>query len=460
MLNSSIKQSKCSNYLIMKEIQRFIKSIVNFISNEVWQDNIDKMTKSKALLVRVLRVLILGIRGFNQDKIQLRASALTYYSLMSVVPVLAMAFGIAKGFGLEELLQKELGKLFEGQEDVLNQSLSFAHSMLESTKGGAIAGIGFILLLYTVMRLLENIEASFNDIWGIQKPRAYVRKFTDYLTIMLVSPIFVITASSVTVFISSHVKQLTDSLSILQLVGPVIYFFLKFLPYVLIWILFTFIYIIMPNTKVNLKSAFVAGLVAGTCYQLLQWGYINFQIGVSRYNTIYGSFAALPLFMIWLQLSWQIILIGAKISFANQNVDNYDFATDKIHLSHSLKQLIALDISCLIIKRFYVGEQAYNLTEIANEIGAPARTAQEIINDLKECRIIAELKSFEKETTYQPAQDTSRLTVGFILEAYNTLGDNNVELTKSSELTKLLEATGNFKELVMKSDKNILLRDL
>jgi len=303
----------------MRRIKFWYIKLKKFFHTDVWHINIDQLSGFKAFLIRQIRIIILTIKGYSKDQCSLRASALTYLSILSVVPVLAMAFGIAKGFGLESILRKQIMKQFAGQEEIMNYSLEFANNMLDSTQGGMIAGVGMIFLFYIVMRLLNNIEESMNDIWEVKKARSHLRKFSDYLAIMLIAPLLIIMASSLNVFIISQIKTVTQSVTFFHYLSPFIQKLVQLIPYTLVWILLTIIYMIMPNTSVNFKSAFIAGILAGTTFQLTQWAYMNFQIGVSRYNSIYGSFAALPLFLIWMQISWTIILIGSEFAFFHQN---------------------------------------------------------------------------------------------------------------------------------------------
>jgi membrane protein len=232
---------------------------------------------------------------------------------------------------------------FSGQEEVMNRVVGFANSLLDNTKGGMIAGIGIVFLLWTVLKLLSHIERSFNDIWDVKKPRTYGRKFSDYLSIMLISPILFILSSSVTVFITTQITMITQKVALIGMFSPVIFFMMKFTPYCLMWVLFIFMYILMPNTRVNFSSGMIAGVIAGTIFQIVQWAYVDFQVGMARYNAIYGSFAALPLFLIWIQMSWLIVLFGAEISFAYQYVDTYDFEPDRRRISPAFKKLLRIE---------------------------------------------------------------------------------------------------------------------
>jgi membrane protein len=367
------------------------------------------------------------IRGFDEDKCRLRASALTFYSLLSVIPVAAMAFGIAKGFGFARLLEKEILDKFSGQEEVVARIIDYANTLLENTKGGVLAGIGVAILFYSVLKVLSHIESSFNEIWGIKENRSIGRRFTDYLSIMLVCPLLVIISSSATVFITTQVTAITQKVTLLGTLSPLIFFILRILPYCLIWILFTFMYIFMPNTKVSFTSGLVGGIIAGTLFEVAQWAYISFQVGVARYNAIYGSFAVLPLFVLWLQLSWIIILFGAEICFAHQNVETYEFEPDGSRISPRFKKLLSLQISHLLVKNFSKGIKPVTARQISQTLEIPIRLVNDILHELVESRVFSDTLTGEyRELAYQPARDINGLTIQFVIEAMEKHGVDTI----------------------------------
>jgi len=396
------------------------------------------LSKSKAFLYRIIRIILLSARGFERDECAVQASALTFLSILSVVPILAMAFGISKGFGFEKNLKTYVTESLAGHEEVMSQSFEYAQKILDSAKGGLIAGIGMVILLYTIMKLLHNIEVSFDKIWEIRKHRTFVRKITDYLAIIMIAPILVILSSSATVFISTEIQYLTEQISLLGMVQPLILFGIKLIPYTLIWLLFTLTYIIMPNTRVTLKSGIIAGIIAGTAYQLLQWGYINFQVGVSRYNAIYGSFAAFPLFLIWMQLSWLIVLLGAEISFAHQNCDKYQFDNESLRLSSRFKKIIALLIIKKLIKSFEDGGGPVLIDQIAREIEVPIRFVNQIKDELLDAGIISELSvGADSDPGYLPAIDIHKIDIQMIMNKLDNRGLDNWRAVKSPDLEKI-----------------------
>jgi membrane protein len=435
--------------------------IIDFLTKDVWRISLKDAPRKHSFLIRNLRVVLLSLRGFNEDKCSMRSSALTFYTLLSIVPVFAMAFGIAKGFGLDKMLETQLMDKVSAQNEIITNIINFSHSLLENTKGGVIAGVGVVFLFWTVIKVLGNIERSFNDIWGIKKMRSIMRRFADYLSVMLICPVMLIFASSATVFVSAQAKIITHKIALLGSFSSLIYFLLDFLPYTVIWIVFSFIYIFIPNTKVRFKSGILAGIIAGTIYQAAQWVYVYFQIGVGRYNAIYGSFAALPLFLIWLQLSWRVVLLGAEISFAHQNVDTYEFEPDCLNINHSYKNLLALRIVNLLSKNFAAGQKPVTAHDISHTLGIPVRLVRDILFELTETGILAAVQEDSNRVpTYQPGVDVNILTVKYVIDKLESRGTDSVPVIKSKELEKIRETLRSFSDLLEKSPQNLLLKNV
>ena len=446
---------------LKQNIRDLISRVISFIRTDIWRIRLDDLPFGKSFLIRQLRIIILAIRGYDEDKCFVRASSLTFYTLLSIVPVVAMFFGVAKGFGFEKMLERRLYENFPGQEEILVKVVNFAHSLLQETQGGIIAGIGMAVLFWSVLKVLNNIERSFNEIWEIKTGRSWGRKFSDYLSIMLISPIFIIMSGSVTVFITTEVEQITQRIALIGMLSPLIFFMLKLLPYILVWMLFTFLYILMPNTKVNFKAGLVGGIVAGTLYQIAQFAYIGFQIGAARYSAIYGSFAALPLFLMWLQISWWIVLFGAELSFANQNVDTYEYEPDCLNISPGFKKLLTLQVTHLLIKNFSNGEKPLTYSQISNHLNMPVRLVHQIIFDLIESGLVSETRTkADKEFAYQPARDINKMTIQYVLEALDQTGTDDIPVAKTEDYVALSDALQNFGEAMEKSSANKLLKDI
>jgi membrane protein len=443
------------------DVRQSISNFIDFIRTGIWRIRVDDLPFKKSIFIKLLRIIILTLRGFDKDKCLLRASALTFYTVLSIPSVVAMFFGIAKGFGFEKRLEANLFENFPGQEEVLTQVIRFSNSLLEQTQGGVIAGVGLLVLFWSVLKVLGHIESALNNIWEIRESRSLGRKVSDYLSVMLLSPLCILMSGSFTVFITTQITAITNKVELLGIVSPLIFFSFKLIPYVLIWILFTVIYVLMPNTKVNLIAGILAGIIAGTIYQLFQGLYIAFQIGVSKNNAIYGSFAALPLFLMWVQISWWIVLVGAELSFASQNAGTYEYEPDCLKVSPAFKKLLTLQVAHLLIHNFKDGQKPLTDTGISSRLEIPIRLLHQILFELVSSGLFIETKTNEdKKFGYQPALDINGLTIRQILEAIEENGIDTIPVAKTEELKTLSDSMKKFSEAMENSPANKLLKDI
>jgi len=435
--------------------------LVKRLNYAIWHTPLTEISRWKVFLFRQLRIIVLAARGFSNDKVQLRASALTFYSLLSIIPVAAIAFAIAKGFGLDKNLEEIILKNFSMYQDVLNPILQKARNAIDETRGGYMAGVGVIILFWSVMSLLNHIESSFNSIWQIRSSRQWYRKFTDYLTIMLIAPVFIVLSSSITIFIGTALPEYMSKAPILEFFKPIVSFLVRFAPFFITWLTLTILYMIMPNAKVKFVPALISGIVAGTTLQALQWLYIDLQFGIAKLSAIYGSFAAVPLFILWLQSSWLIVLLGAELSFANQNVSQYEFESQSLNISYYQKRALVLLILQMIIRNFVVGEKPISAEHIANSLKIPVRLARDILQDLSHVNLVSIIHENEKkERLYQPALDVNKLTVSFVFSRLDKNGTEQIVVAKNKDYDKVLSMLEKFDRLVAKSNSNILIKDL
>lgn len=437
-----------------------IKQLIKYFKTDIWKIRTKSLSKWNALGINSVRVLLWAIKDFTKDLCVLRASALTYYTLLTIVPVLAMAFGIAQGFGFEQSLEKQILGQFKGQEEVIKQIFTFVSAMLERTRGGLIAGIGVVLLFYYIFRIMFNIELTLNAIWKVKETRPAIRKLTDYMTLMILGPLVVILSGSLNVYITTVVERITSE-GVLETLSPLINTPLRLIPYAMIWLILTLLYVVMPNKNVRFFPALIAGVLAGTTYQLTQWGYITFQVGVSNMNAIYGSFAALPLFLIWMQLSWTIILFGAEVAHAIQNIELHEQQKDIQKLSPNFKRLLTLYLLQLIVKRFQNEEKPLTAAELSEQLDVPILTTIEIIEDLEMARIIARTKeNSDADLAYLPARDTEKLTTLYVIQLLEVNGINTLNICDSPILNQLENAITELMKAGENSDFNFLLKQI
>ncbi len=435
--------------------------LINFLNVDIWRIRQQDLSTARGLLIKYLKIVILSIEGFIRDQCPLRASALTLYSMLSIVPVFAMLFGIAKGFGFEKKLEQQIIEQIPQQETMMVQLIGFAEKMLASTKGGLVAGIGLAVLFFTVIKLISNIEESFNEIWKVKKGRTIGRKISDYLSMMLLAPLLLILSSSLTVYVKTEIAGFASYVAIPDYGTAVFLKLMNYSSWVIMWILFSFTLIFVPNTKVSLRSGILAGVISGTCYMIVQSVYITLQVGVSSYNAIYGTFAALPLFVIWLQVGWLIFLLGSEISYYHQNIDAYRHKKAFSNMSFSVQKIVALQISHLVVQRFVMDEQALSETEIAIKLDLPVSMVHTVLNHLVNSGILVEVRVNEDtEEVFHPAKDTSLLTISYVIDALENSGCNELPDTETRGLEHFVNVTQAFREKTAHSEYNQLLKEI
>jgi membrane protein len=435
--------------------------IIRFVTHDMWRIPADNLTRGRAFALRQLRVLYLAWRGFREDNLSLRASALTFYSVLSSVPVFAIMFGIARGFNFEKDLQAQLLEKFPEQKEALATIFNFATAALAETQKGWVAGIGVVLLFWSALKVLGSIEASFNDIWKIPRGRSLFRKFADYTAIVLICPLTLIISGSLTLFITTQISDYSSQFAVIGAISPALLFGLKSVSLLLVLVMFIFLYVIMPNTRVRLKPAIIGGIVAGSAFQLMQIGYVRLQVGVSNYNAVYGSFAALPLLLIWLQLSWFIVLLGAELAYAVQNVDTFDYTTDNYRLSTRTRRLLSLLLARNVVRSFVSGQPAPSTHDLAKQTGMPYGLVQRLCNDFVEAGIFARvIQSETSDPGYHPARDINTLTVHAVIESIEGLGSDSLPAAPSPEIDKLDDTLSKFESTLATHSSNRLLKDL
>lgn len=436
-----------------------IDKATNYLQREIWQIDLDKVIGPKKIGIRFIRSTIIAWRGFKEDQCQLKASALTLYTLLSIVPVIALFFGIAKGFGLEKRLEEEIKSDMSYNREIINYVFQFANSMLENTKGGLIAGLGVLILLWTVMKVIGNIEGALNDIWEIKKARSIIRKFTDYMAIVLVAPMLIILSSSITVFISTQMNSVVDGSSEVLDIGPVVYFIIQIIPFFISVLLYTGLYMILPNTRVNFISAFYGAIVAAIAVNVVESMYVSFQIGVSRYNAIYGGFAALPLFLVFVQTNWLLLLLGAELSYAYQNQGKYEFELESKNISIRSRFSLSLAVVRSVVINFKEGRVSES-TQLSDQLQIPSRLIRTILNDLVSAGVLVEVKDEIIDNTFQPAIDLDKLDVNFVRTQLNSKGINEMSIDKNESIQKIETLVIEWEQELSKLKSNQLIRDI
>lgn len=391
-----------------------ISRIHHFLNIGIWRNDRKEKGGLIGMAFSCLRTLYLAIRYFVERGHTYYATALSFSTMLATVPLAAVLFAIARGFGLDNLITQWIHDAFEAQPQAAEYIIQLAEAYLAHTKSGVIIGIGLVFMLYSVLSLIYNIEAAFDEIWQVKDNRSPLRIVTDYTSLMFLVPITLIIISGVNIFIYKVVDQLQAYI----VLGSLIKFLIKLLPFVLMACVFTALYVFMPNTKVKISKAIVPGTIAGIAMLLLQYFYINCQMFLSSYNAIYGSFAALPLFMLWLMISWYICLFGAELCYMSQHSEYYAFMVRTEDVSHNQQTIMSLMLMSLICKRFAKAEPPYTAQELKEKTGIPIRITIDLLNQLCDTGFLLAHSEAngDRDTTYQPAQDIANIKAGKLIE--------------------------------------------
>jgi len=435
-----------------------IQQLIHFFKTGIWQITRGDVSPLRYLMVNVMKKTLLAVRFFTAKRVLTKASALTYSTLLAIVPILAVVFAIARGFGYSKYIEVWFRDALSSQPQTADIIIGFVNSYLVHTKSGIFLGIGLLFMLYTVLMLVSNIEEAFNEVWQVKKSRSVFRTFTDYLAMFFVFPILIVISSGISIFLATVADSMPDFL----MLGSAVRTLIDLTPYVLMSLLFIALYIFMPNTKVKLSSVIVPGILAGIAMQGLQFVYIHSQIFLSSYNAIYGSFAALPLFMLWMQISWTICLFGAELCYTNQNLDYYDYDANAGEISHRYRLMLCALLMSRICKRFAEGRKPYSVLELRKETNIPIRFVNDLLYELIDANLLIEVTSDEKgeESRFMPSENLSNLTLGTMIDRLEARGrwkiDLDVSGLLSQEWAKAIGARSNY----LKKMRNIFLQEL
>jgi len=442
----------------MSKFVASIAQIYNFIRYDIWRVTEDELSRSRRFMYRLLKTLVLAIRGFINDDLNVRASALTYSVLFAIVPLFALIIAIGKGFGVDKIIESSLQDTFIGQSDIIPTVMGFVERYLKSTQGGIFIGVGIAILFWSVMNFFMQVERAFNRIWQVKESRSFIRQFSTYFSAILIVPLVIVFSGGLSIYVSSAVKQSY----VYDVLSPLLRFGVKFIPYFINWIVFTILYIAMPNTRVKFCNALIAGIVAGSAFQAFQMLYINGQVYLSRYNVVYGSFAAVPLLILWIQISCLIVLLGAEISYASQNISNFDFELDTNNISTRYKNFLTLFLTYVIVKQFEEQKPPLSAEQIVLKYKLPIRIVNEILLKLVEVSILTEVLSGKKGKlkTYQPAIDINQLTVSLLFSKLEIYGSELFLTNKNELLDTFWQKTLDIKQRSEEHTEQILVKDI
>lgn len=395
--------------VMLYKTKRYFAKCCRYCIKDVWNE-----TRS-IWWINLIKTVNLSISSFLDKNLQQKASALTYSTILAMVPILAMIFAIGRGFGFQNIVESELFKFFPLQSDALGNVMSFVDSYLEQSSQGIFLGIGIVFLLWSLISLLGNVEDTFNHIWGEKKGRSFYRKLTDYTAIFLILPVLMICSSGISIFMSMATSG--------TFLSPIVGILLDIAPTILIWMFFTGAFILIPNTRVRFLSAVIPGILCGTAFQIVQWLFVTGQIHVSKYNAIYGSFAFLPLLLIWIQLSWLICLSGVVIAYSSQNIFRFSFRDEIREISQSYKENVTVILLAIVVRRFCQAQPALTKSQMADACPLPIRLVGNVVDDLVKVGLLsAVVGENEREYGYQPAFDVEQMSVAMVVERLRKAG--------------------------------------
>ena len=386
--------------------------------DSLWQAEPADLTRVKRLLSSFLKIAFLVGRDFIENLVKLQAMALAFKTLLSIAPLLAVIFSILKGLGvhnrIEPVLAEALAPLGDKGQEVTSHLIGFVDKM----SAGALGSVGVVTLFITVLSLMGTIEQAFNTIWRVRFPRKLARRFSDYLSVLLVGPVLVFAALTITATLQSN--SFVRNLLALEPFGTVMLMLLRLVPYLILWGAFTLSYLFIPNTRVRLRSALIGGLVAAILWQTIGWGFATFVASSTRYYAIYSSFAILLLFLLWLYVGWLIVLLGAQVSHAHQHIRFYYGERENLARSPAGREKLALQLLLLIGRNSHQGLRPMSITELANRLQLPAALVRDFLDMFQRSRLVLPLAD---EETFVLGRAAETIRIKEILDCVRTAGD-------------------------------------
>lgn len=437
-----------------------LATIKNLLTNDIWSMTNDDVRGVRRWMLNAFKAAYLSIRFFTAHRTMERASALTYYTLLAFVPTIALLLGLGRGFGLQNLVSYTLHQNLKGQSEIVDYISSFADAYLLQAESSVIMGLGLVMLLYVVYSLINNVENVLNEIWQQKQGRSNLRKVTDYVSIIVLLPIFFTVITGCQIFLQTYIR--TDLIHYNHELSQSLLEMLRWIPYLMVIVMLTFIYIVIPNCKVKFRNAFAAALIAGTAFMVFQWVFISGQIWVSKYNAVYGSFAALPLFLLWIQMAWIICLYGAELSYASQNIQNYDFVNESHRLSRQDRDFLLIIVAAHIYRHLKLGIEPPTTEQISQDLRLPSRLSGELVSDLSELGIIRESIS---ANVHQPngwtvAHESDQMSIARLMDILCTKGDNQLKVKHNETFTEQWKVFEAMHLASVEQGKHILLRDI
>lgn len=387
------------------------------IEELVWSDKFEKLGPLGKLLATALRYLYGLLRDIFSGELNLRAMSLVYTTLLSIIPLLAFSFALLKGFGVFDQLEPYLNTALEPLGADGERITAKILDLVNNVRGSLLGGVSMVILLWTVISTIQKVESSFNFVWYVSKPRSFARRFTEYLVVLIIGPIMMVTALSIIGSMGSN--SVVQYLGALPGVGEVLILAGKLVPFLMISGVFTFLYMFMPNTRVNLKSALVGGLGGGIMWAMMATIFTTFVVTAARTQNMYANFAVAIFALIWLYINWLVLLIGSQLAFYHQNPAFLRIGRQEPRLSNAMRERLALNIMMLVGQSFRAGDPKIDARGISSALNIPSIALTPIGTALEE---VGYLTSTETEQLI-PGKEMSRIKLRDILSVVRVEGE-------------------------------------
>src|SRR6185503_11955885 len=427
-----------------KERARPVERIRSRIFDQFLEAELSELTRFRRLIHLSLKISVMVGRDFIHNLVKLQAMSLAFKTLLSLAPLLAVIFSLLKAFGvhnrMEPALAEALSPLGEKGQEITAHLIGFVNKM----SAGALGSVGLVTLFITVLSLMGTIEEAFNHIWRVKSPRKLARRFSDYLSAILVGPVLIFAAVTITATLQNN--AVVQGLLSLQALGVVILALLRLVPYLTLWGAFTFVYLFIPNTRVRLRSALVGGLVAAVLWQTVGWGFTVFVASSTRYYVIYSSFAILLLFLLWLHVGWVIVLLGAQVAYAHQHINYYQGDRELLTHSPAGREKLAVFLLFLVGRNFYHGLDPMNVNELAQQLRIPAGVVKELMELFSQAKLVLPLAD---EETFVLGRDPETIRIKEILDCVRNSGK------KVKTRTDLSDEESEINDLLLEVDQSM-----
>jgi membrane protein len=444
--------------IVFKTVVQFINSLRQFLLKDIWRLDFSKLSWIKVFLLRQLRILFLVISRFVKDRLPVRASALVYATLLSIVPMLAVMFSLLKGFGYHSELEPFLKRILEPLGDKAVQMIvPTIVNFVANASVAALGAFGFVFFLLSSISIINNMERAFNDVWRVKRTRSIHRRIGDYLSVLILGPVLVFGILAITASFQNY--------TLVRRIGEIPFVEIlanRSAPFIASWVVFCFLYVFIPNTKVRFLSAIYGALIAGTLWQAMNYVFANFIVTAYQSGAkaaLYASFAVFPLFLLWLFYSWIVVLLGAELAYVHQNLNKVVWEEHRKPMSWRMEESLALKIMLIVSQKFCQGEKGPSKTDLADHLNVPEHTVDRILSTLVDLELVND--TGRKDIRYTPAKCLEGLSLSEIIENLRIYGASDLPQEHDDDVNRLVgEIQDQYDKAIKEAFADASIRDL